>query len=166
MLALDGFSSGPSEADASPVETDTSSVIDGSSEEADALEKQRGDLKGSCKDIKVASPNAVSGLFLIDGDNVLPELEVYCEMAHDGGGWTLVARSVYGIKENFGWFVAHGDVRNDDVPFSLDISHVKFDFKEILVATRSTEKKRSAVRPTESRFRKIKFSNTLAPPSS
>jgi len=51
------------------------------------------DLAASCKQIKDEDEGAQSGIYEIDPDGALGELEVldvYCDMDHDGGGWTLV----------------------------------------------------------------------------
>jgi hypothetical protein len=67
-------------------------------------------------------------------------IEVYCDMTIDGGGWTLVARSTPGKSASkFGWRVNTGAVRNDDAPYSLDAQRLA-TFQEILFGARADAK--------------------------
>lgn len=46
----------------------------------------------SCREIQLALPGAASGVYAISPEpGILPAVDVFCDMATDGGGWTLVA---------------------------------------------------------------------------
>jgi len=44
----------------------------------------------SCKDIKDSYPDAVSGVYTISADNAPNQIEAYCEMGIDKGGYTFL----------------------------------------------------------------------------
>ena len=63
-------------------------------------------------------------------------------MTTDGGGWTLVARSVRGVQisDDFGWPHGHGTLTDDAEPYSLDAVEVGIAFTEILFGARGPGK--------------------------
>jgi hypothetical protein len=68
-------------------------------------------LPTSCKDALALDPAAKSGLFTVDtdGPGARAPFVVHCDMSTDGGGWTLIARSVAGASGAFGWGSGAGD---------------------------------------------------------
>ncbi len=49
----------------------------------------------TCAEHQVADPTAVDGLYVVDLDGTGSGHEVWCDMSTDGGGWTLVQRTVW-----------------------------------------------------------------------
>lgn len=83
-----------------------------------------------------------SGYYTLDDAGVSGEtVDVYCDMALSGGGWTLVGRSAGDVElSSFGWRSARGDVAADDEPYSLDLRAHPIAFTEILVGARGEGK--------------------------
>jgi hypothetical protein len=68
------------------------------------------------------------------------EVRLRCEMDLDGGGWTLVARSVAGGSEgDFGWTSRRGSIDDPSQPYSAGASALLPDAREIVVAAQSEE---------------------------
>lgn len=93
----------------------------------------------SCADILAANPQSPSGPYPI-ADQFGATLRVHCDMEIDGGGWTLVGRSVEGDFDqgNFGWSQRRGAVTEPDAPYSLGVFEAGIEFDQLLVGDWST----------------------------
>jgi hypothetical protein len=86
----------------------------------------------------------VSGRYVLDADEdvLTAPVEAHCEMALDGGGWTLVGRSdtqAAGGSERYGWLGATGAIDDFGAPYALGAGEVGLDdFREVLIARRTS----------------------------
>lgn len=67
-------------------------------------------------------------------------IEVYCEMWIDNGGWTLIARTSTGAVGWFGWLISSWDVADNSSFYSLWDASINLWFDEIMLTTYSSEK--------------------------
>ncbi len=71
----------------------------------------------SCADHLVADASAVDGLYIADLDGTGAGHEVWCDMSTDGGGWTLVQRTVWDWSDSIelytGWTEWLGNTLGD-----------------------------------------------------
>lgn len=82
-----------------------------------------------------------NGEYTILPDGLNP-VRVYCNMEIDGGGWTLIARSVpWAAVGDFGWNYATWSIADDSLPFSYGSWSRFLNFNQILNTQYSVGKK-------------------------
>jgi hypothetical protein len=86
----------------------------------------------SCRNIHERDPSAVTGPTVVDGSK--GPVTVWCDMDVQGGGWTLLARSVADSDTPFGWVVNEGAVGDTSAPYSLDAVDAAVPAREMLIA--------------------------------
>ncbi len=139
---------GPLIFDAAPAddEASTDAGVDAPADVAEAAVDAPPDapppIPTSCKDAHARDPAAASGLFTIDTDGAgtRAPFAVQCDMTTEGGGWTLIARSVSsgdaGASGPFGWTATSGSPTSLDAPYSLSPRAAGLSFKRVLVGAR------------------------------
>ena len=86
----------------------------------------------SCKRIFESWKSNWNGIYILNITGTW-NTTVYCNMTTQGGGWTLVARSVSWATWNFWWLVSRWNVRDDTTAYSLWSDIQKMNFWEMLV---------------------------------
>jgi hypothetical protein len=76
-------------------------------------------------------------VYLIDPDagGANAAVAAWCDMDLDGGGWTLVGRSVVAGTASFGWVDDTGSVLDDDLPYSIGAQTIGLVPNELAVGT-------------------------------
>jgi hypothetical protein len=98
---------------------------------------------GSCKALLAARPSLKNN----DGPQTIvlkgATLRVWCDMTLDGGGWTLVGRSVAGSRlgTGFGWAQDHGSVDDDGDAYSFDCVSRGIEMTELAFGAYTSAKK-------------------------
>lgn len=78
----------------------------------------------SCKEIKDAIPTATDGVYTIDPDgsgSAFGAMQIYCDMTRNGGGWTLIAKSMT-ANSDFVYWSSRWDTGQVLNPNDFDIS--------------------------------------------
>jgi len=94
----------------------------------------------SCKGRLLADPSLAKrdGKYTIVPSGV--SVEVWCDMTTDGGGYTLVGRSVSGANPDteFGWRRGSGSINDTGKPYSLNLEKNPVRFTRVLLGDYSS----------------------------
>lgn len=123
----------------------TSNLFDAYVTDAYKISGKESDLIGiipytTCKKILETGWSYGNGIYNINPSGLNP-FEVYCLMDTATywfeGWWTLIARSIawYTSASSFWWIYKAGDIRDDNVPYSMWSAVVDIPFSEIMYAT-------------------------------
>lgn len=85
----------------------------------------------SCKRRRETSGATANGVYNINPAGT--EIQVYCEMNEQGGGWTLAARSVSGGSWAFTWDTARWNINNIDEVYILWWVNT-IDYSQVMLA--------------------------------
>ncbi len=86
-------------------------------------------VPASCLEIINEIPEAVDGLYMIDadGEGENEAFQVYCDMSHDGGGWTLAA--VFSDDGQDTWTMMNKAYMSSDAMLFGDLGALNQDYK-------------------------------------
>lgn len=94
----------------------------------------------TCAEMNTARPGLPSKMYQFQGSSGPPYF-AYCDMEKEGGGWTLVGRSVaLAPLTNFGWYSTAGDPIQNGAPYSFDMTHYPGTPTEALVGVYTANK--------------------------
>lgn len=128
----------------------------------------------SCKALRAAYPELGSGTYTIDpdADGPVASYKVYCEMSYDGGGWTLVLKSVTNNAEFYyaaTYWTQANTLNPDDFALggTVNSKYAAFNslpFSDILVDMNDVKRKHTLAAPAASVVSLTSGGGTLTSP--